>query len=159
REGSGMDRVVPGTVPGQVQEDAEPETEGRRDPPATVAAVQRHPGPHGDHVHPGDACILALGPLAEGEIVDLVTIGGEPLGQVPVPALGAADGVRIDAVVDDADPHGGESLALWPTGPAAATGLNFPPLLHDTNREMAIHPASRAPRRFTATALRVSVVI
>ncbi len=40
-------------------------------------------------------------------------VGREPLGQVPVPALGAADGVRVDAVVDEADPHAG-NLAFGP---------------------------------------------
>ena len=32
-------------------------------------------------------------------------VGGEPLGEVAVPALGAADGVREQAVVDEADAH------------------------------------------------------
>ena len=63
------------------------------------------PGPDGDHAHAGDARVLALGPLAQRQVVDLVALGGEPLGEVAVPALGAADGVREQAVVDDADPH------------------------------------------------------
>ena len=37
-----------------------------------------------------------------------MSVGGEPLGQVAVPTLGSPDRVRIDAVVDQTDPHG------WP---------------------------------------------
>ena len=88
-----------------------------------------------------------------------MTLGGEPLGQVPVPALGAADGVRIDAVVDDADPHAAKSLALWPRRTGAGAGVAGAARLQDTAREMAIDTASSGTRRFTATALRVSVVI
>src|SRR5262249_53434351 len=88
-----------------------------------------------------------------------VPVGGKPLGQVPVPALGAADGVRIDAVVDDADPHAARSLALWPRRSGAGDGAGGAAPLHDSPREMAIHAASRGTRRFTATALRVAVVI
>jgi hypothetical protein len=43
---------------------------------------------------------LAAIPLAQGEVGDLVPLLGEPLGEVAVPALGAADGVRVEAVVD-----------------------------------------------------------
>ena len=40
-----------------------------------------------------------------------MAVGGEPLGEVAVPALGAADGVREQAVVDEADPQSRSSLA------------------------------------------------
>ena len=109
----------------------EAEAERRRDPPPAVAPVERHPRPDCDHPHSGNTRILTFGPLTEGEVVDLVTVGGEPLGQVPVPALGAADGVRIDAVVDDADPHAPKSLALWPRRAGVRDGAGIPARVHD----------------------------
>ena len=44
-------------------------------------------------------------PLAQRQVGHLVAVGGEPLGEVAVPALGAADGVGEEAVVDEADAH------------------------------------------------------
>ena len=62
-------------------------------------------GPDGENVDPGDARVSAAIPLAQGQIADLVALGGEPLGETPVPAFRAADRVRKQAVVDQADPH------------------------------------------------------
>ena len=63
-------------------------------------------GAGGDHAHAGHVAALAAAvPLAQREVGDLVPVGGEPLREVAVPALGAADGVREQAVVDEADPH------------------------------------------------------
>ena len=44
-------------------------------------------------------------PLAERDVRHLVAVSRESLGQSSVEALGPADGVRVQAVVDDADPH------------------------------------------------------
>ena len=54
----------------------------------------------------GHAGVRAAIPLAQRQVGDLVPVRGQPLGQVAVPALGPADGVRKQAVVDEADPHG-----------------------------------------------------
>ena len=53
------------------------------------------------------ACVGALAalPLAQRQVGDLVALGGQALGEVAIPALAAADGVREQAVVDDADAH------------------------------------------------------
>ena len=63
-------------------------------------------GPALDHAHARDLGALAAVPLAQRQVGDLVPVGGQPLGEVAVPALGAADGVGEQAVVDEADAHG-----------------------------------------------------
>ena len=64
-------------------------------------------GPTAHHPHARHLAALAALPLAQRQVRDLVAVGGEPLAEVAVPALGAADGVREQAVVDEADPHAG----------------------------------------------------
>ena len=63
-------------------------------------------GPRAHDPHPlVDLRALAALPLAQRQVGDLVTLGRQALGQVAVPALGPADGVGVEAVVDDAHPH------------------------------------------------------
>ena len=49
---------------------------------------------------------VAVFPLAQREVGDLVTLQDEALGKAAVPPLGAPDGVREQTVIDQADPHG-----------------------------------------------------
>ena len=49
-------------------------------------------------------------PLPERQVRHLVPLGRQPLGHPAVPALGAADGVREEAVVDEADAHGAQPI-------------------------------------------------
>ena len=53
---------------------------------------------------------LAALPLAQRQVGDLVALGREALGEVAIPALAAADRVREQAVVDDADAHSGSII-------------------------------------------------
>ena len=55
--------------------------------------------------HAGNTGIRTTIPLAQRQVGDLMSLGGEPLRQASVPALGAADRVREQAVVDEADAH------------------------------------------------------
>ena len=50
-------------------------------------------------------------PLAQGQVGDLVALRRQALGEVAIPALGAADGVGEKAVVDDADAHSGSIIS------------------------------------------------
>ncbi len=89
----------------QMGEHAGAEHERRQDPPAAVCRVQAHARTGADHTHTGHVRTLAPIPLAQRQVGDLVAVGGESLGEVSVPALGAADGIREQAVIDDADTH------------------------------------------------------
>ena len=76
---------------------------------AARAAVERQPRPGGDDAHARHLAALAARPLAQRQVGHVMPVGREPLREVAVPALGAADRVREQAVVDDADPHAGAS--------------------------------------------------
>ena len=99
-----MHDVVAAPVARQVPEHAGAEAQRRRDPSPPVR-VQRHSRTHGDHLDAGDVGLLAGLPLAQRQVGHLVPVGREPLGEVAIPALGAADGVGEQAVVDQADAH------------------------------------------------------
>ena len=73
---------------------------------AAGAHVVREPRPDRDDPHPRHARIVPARPLAQREVGDLMAVRGEALGEVAVPALGPADGVGEQAVVDEADPQG-----------------------------------------------------
>ena len=81
-----------------------------------------------DDAHARDPRRLGRVPLQAREVGDLVALGGQALGEVAVPALGAADGPGEQAVVDEADPHG-QRRAGWQTGrrryPSAADQRDF----------------------------------
>ena len=111
-----MDDVVAAPVEQQVPEHAEPEDERRQDPPPAAAAhVQRHPRSDDAHVDAGHAGIGAAIPLAQRHVRHLVAVGREPLGEVAVPALGAADRVGEEAVVDEADAHARRRVSRTPS--------------------------------------------
>ena len=67
--------------------------------------VELHPGPDGVDVHAAELGALSARPLVEGQYVTSC-LGGQALREIAVPALGPTDGVGVQAVVDEADPHG-----------------------------------------------------
>ena len=67
--------------------------------------VQRQPRPDRDHVDSGHVGGLVAVPLPESQVRDLMPVRGQALGEVAVPPLRATDGVRVEAVVDQADAH------------------------------------------------------
>ena len=106
RKRRGVDDVVAPSERQQVPQHARPEHERWRDPAAAVdVELQARPGdPHGDAL---DRAAPAAIPLAQRQVRHLVAVGGEPLGERAIPALAPADRVRVQAVVDDEDPHRG----------------------------------------------------
>ena len=68
--------------------------------------VQAHARADDHDLHAGDPRRVGAVPLAQRQVGDVVALGREALGEVAVPALGAADRVGEEAVVDEADPHG-----------------------------------------------------
>ena len=106
-------------------QDAEPEHERRQDPAPAGPRVERHARPDRVHVDPGDAGIRPAVPLPQRQIGDLVSVCGEPLGQAPVPPLGAADRVREQAVIDDADAHAAAKVARLCASDRSATSATF----------------------------------
>src|SRR5205807_3028011 len=76
---------------------------------------ERHPWPCERDAHALiDVRLLATIPLPQREVGDLMALRGQPLCEVAIPALGAADRVREQAVVDDADSHGGKACQRRP---------------------------------------------
>jgi hypothetical protein len=73
--------------------------------------VERHPRADGDHAHSTNPGILPALPLAQRQVRDLVTLLGKPFAEIAVPALGPADGMGIEAVVDETDTHRSLTLA------------------------------------------------
>ena len=61
-------------------------------------------GPASTTRTPGQVGHRAAVPLAQRDVGDLVALGGQPQGEVAVPALRPADGVGEEAVVDKGDP-------------------------------------------------------
>ena len=103
RERGRVHDVVAAPVAQQVPEHAGAEHERRQDAPAAARRVELHARARRHHAHARYVGALAAVPLAQREVGDLVPVRGEPLAEVAVPALGAADGVREQAVVDEAD--------------------------------------------------------
>ena len=84
-------------------------------------------------------------PLAQRQIGDLVALGGQTLCQVAVPALGATDRVREQAVIDEADAHrgaGGSHILRYDRDADSAT---FPP----RTRYHRYWPGRQAPARMS----------
>ena len=82
------------------------EDERRQDPAPAAGVYSAIRGPAVDDPHARvEVGLLAALPLAQRQVGDLVALGREALGEVAIPALGAADGVGEQAVVDDADAH------------------------------------------------------
>ena len=89
----------------QMSEHACPEYDRRKDAPPS-ADIQGHARARDRHAHAAVYVRLrAPIPLAQRQVGDLMTLTRQALGEVGVPALGAADGVREQAVVDDAHAH------------------------------------------------------
>ena len=105
REGSRVDDVVRAPVAQQVRTARRRRTRAAAGSAAGRPAVEAIRGPTADHVarRRSEASV----PASHWRSVRYVTSGRrrEPLGEVAIPALGAADGPREQAVVDDADPH------------------------------------------------------
>src|SRR5579863_8555857 len=95
RERRGVHDVVAPPIPDQEEEDSNAETERRPDPPAS-SGVEAHLRRDRDHVDAIHTCILALGPLADREVIDLVSVRGEPLAQVTGPTFRAAYCMRVE---------------------------------------------------------------
>ena len=100
-----MDDVVAAAVTQQVPQNAYAKDQRLDDSAPSAVRVQRHPRPDGQHAYLREVGLLAAVPLAHRRVGQLVPLRGETLGEVAVPALGAADGVREQAVIDHADPH------------------------------------------------------
>ncbi len=101
-----MNHVVAAAVTQQVQEDSQSEHEWGQDAPTSVRGVQGHARTHRHDPHPVDLRPLAAIPLAQRQVGDLVPVACQALGEVAIPALGAADREGEQAVIDDADVHG-----------------------------------------------------
>ena len=102
-----MDDVVAASTAQEMPEDTRAEHERREDPPSPWARIEPHARSDGHHSYGANLAALATGPLAKGQVGDLVPLGREALRDVAIPALGAADGVGKEAVVDEADSHSG----------------------------------------------------
>ena len=80
-------------------QNAAAEAERRPDPPSAVD-VELESRPNLYDAHARNVGLLAALPLAEREVRDLVALFREPLRERAKPALAAADGVRVETVVD-----------------------------------------------------------
>ena len=108
RERRGVDDVVAAAVAQQVPQHAERRRRSGGSDRGGCRRARRGSsrGPTATHVaRPGSAAARPRSHCTQRQVGDLVPVGGQPLGEVAVPALGAADGVREQAVVDEADPH------------------------------------------------------
>jgi hypothetical protein len=99
--------VVVAAVAQQVPEHARAERERRRDPAPALLGVELEARPGGDHAHPVEVRIDPPLPLPQRHVGHVVALGRQAPSDVAVPALGAADRVRVEAVVEQADAHGG----------------------------------------------------
>jgi hypothetical protein len=118
-EGGSVDDVVAAPVAEEMGQDAATEYKWRRDSAPAASCVQGHPRADCADVDPRDTGVRPPVPLAERQIGHLVPVGGESLGEVAVPALGAADRMREETVVDDTHAHVAWSVAhrarrSWP---------------------------------------------
>jgi hypothetical protein len=73
--------------------------------PAAAVRVERHPAGDRDDVHRGEVGLGPRVPMAHREVRDFVFFLREPQGDVAVPAFRASHGLRVEEVVDEADPH------------------------------------------------------
>ena len=141
----------------------------RRAPNTSGGRIRRRPlasltysairGPTDAHVDARHAGVHAAVPLAQRQVGDLVPVGREPLAEVAVPALGAADGVGEEAVVDEADAHARGRFAQRRAGIAA--GDPAPACTSIASRESArLSPDARVAAEIggcrAAAALRMS---
>jgi hypothetical protein len=109
RERAKVHRVVRAAMTQEVPQDARAEAQRRPDPSPALLVVERIGAGDRDHAHARDLRLGARFPLQPREVGDLVPLGDEPLGERPVPPLRAAHRPREQAVVGDADAHGGRA--------------------------------------------------
>ena len=102
-ERQSLDDVVAAPAPQQVPEHAGAEHQRRQDA-APLAFVELHSWRHDAHVDALEVVELAL-PLAQRQVGDVVTGVAQAQGEAAIHTLGASDGVREEAVVDEADAH------------------------------------------------------
>ena len=125
RKRGGVDDVVAAPVAQQVPQHARAEDQRRRDPPP-AAGVERHPRPGRPDRDAVDDRPRAAIPLAQREVRHVVTVDGQALGEVAIPALGPADRVREEAVVDDQDPHAAAGSQTGGSGRLAPQAQHSP---------------------------------
>ena len=99
-----LDDVVVRALPRQVPEDAEAEPKLHEDA-ATTLHVELHRRGDGDDLHAGHLCAHRGVPLQPRQVGHLVPAVGEAFRERAVPALTAADGVRVQAVENEANAH------------------------------------------------------
>ena len=99
-----MDDVVAPPAPEKVDKDAGGERQRREDAPPAVRPVQISAGGHPNPPDAPSGGLFARRPLPAGDVGDLVFFA-KGLGELAEPALRAADCLRVDAVVDERDPH------------------------------------------------------
>ncbi len=104
-----LDDVVAPAVEHQMAEDAQTETNLSADATPPVH-VELHPRSHGNDLDVRHVGTRVRIPLEQCQIRDLDPAGREAFGEVPIPALGAANSVRIEAVEDEADAHGSRKV-------------------------------------------------
>jgi hypothetical protein len=96
-----------------VAQHATPETQCGPDAPSSVD-VKLEPRPGLDHADAGNVGRLLAIPLPQREVRDLVALLRKPFRERAKPALAAADGVRVEAVVNQADAQIEDSADLDP---------------------------------------------
>ena len=103
-ERRGLHDVVAAPVSQQVPPNAEREPDLRTDAPPPVR-VQLRPAGDCDDVHVRHPSAGRAIPLEQREVRDCVPTVRQALREVAIPPLGAADGMRIQAVENEADAH------------------------------------------------------
>ncbi len=134
--------VVAPPVGEQVPQHARPEAQRRSDSPLSVSVVERILARDDDHPHARQIRLLAPRPLAPGEVGDVVPGRHERQRQVAIPALGAPDGVGVEAVVGEADLHGELQKAARPFDTIAALRATFVACTRFVRLRVAVQPGS-----------------
>ena len=127
-----LDDVEQRSLPSEIAEDTKREPQLSADAPPSLD-IEAHTWRDCDHVDPGDVRVGSRLPLLQRQVGDFVAAGGDAFGKRPVPPLAAPDGVGVEAVVDEADPH---ARGLRPPRGRA---LAFTPDAEDVAAERAMH--------------------
>ena len=104
RERGRVDDVVAVSSPGEVGEHAQTEDKRWKDAPAGLS-VELQTRTHNLHADAGQKRLLAAFPLTESQVRDLMPTGYQAFAEIPVPTFGSTNRVRIETVVDKANPH------------------------------------------------------
>ena len=140
-------------MPKEMAKDAPGETELDADAPPPVD-VQLHCGRDGADVDAGDVGAVGRIPLQPRQVGDFVATSGKTLGEAPVPPLGAADGVRVQAVENDADAQADKIYRLLMAAEAVPGRSN----LESSDMSQAAQAEPRAAAR-RQTALRTVAIV